>query len=529
MKKTLLILILFITSLGFSQTFELFDFNQFGDFQPKYFTEYNGMLIFQAKDDDGVELWKSDGTQSGTVKIKDINPNSSDSSDPRSFIEYNGKLYFIANEGGNNGLWVTDGSESGTVLVKDAVTPTGSFAVANNLLFFVGENPTNGKELWKSDGTTSGTTLVKDIYPDSWSSLQFNSQLMPFENSIVFRANDGAGGSELWKSDGTDSGTKMIKDIYVGAPGSSPQYFIEYASKIYFSAETLSKGTELWKTDGTESGTVMIKDIYEEDKSSHPAKFFVYSESLFFQAQSDDEHGIEMHKYNLTTNSVTRELDLKPGAEGGGFSPAIVYNDGMYFTAAKPETGIELFVRRNGSTTLAEDVYSGSIGGSPSAFCNCGDNMYFRAYNGKHGLFEFKTTGNATPIAPQEAVNDAFFGSIPSQFFCYKNSLYFAANYTGSGYDMWKYTPLTLSVNKFDIEKVSVYPNPTDTTINISLQNNSSIKKVEIFNLMGQKSLSKKIDNQSIINLDVSNFSKGIYLLKIQGEGREYLKKFVKK
>ena len=66
----------------------------------------------------GTELWKSDGTESGTVLVEDINPGGS--SFPQYLTNVAGTLFFFANDG-NSGqeLWKSDGTATGTVLVKD--------------------------------------------------------------------------------------------------------------------------------------------------------------------------------------------------------------------------------------------------------------------------------------------------------------------------------------------------------------------------------------------------------------------------
>ena len=89
-----------------------------------------GTLFFTA--DDGIhgrELWKSDGTKAGTVLVKDINPGGSGGYDydgPYDLTDVGGTLFFTADDGTHGQeLWKSDGTEAGTVLVKD-INPGGS-------------------------------------------------------------------------------------------------------------------------------------------------------------------------------------------------------------------------------------------------------------------------------------------------------------------------------------------------------------------------------------------------------------------
>ena len=130
--------------------------------------------LFMAEDaTHGIELWKSDGTASGTVMVKDINTGSDSGLNPsttvRKLTAVGNTLYFEANDGTNGTeLWKSDGTASGTVMVKDTVAGGGSFVfdsltAVGNTLYFRASDGTNGIELWKSDGTASGTVMVKDI------------------------------------------------------------------------------------------------------------------------------------------------------------------------------------------------------------------------------------------------------------------------------------------------------------------------------------------------------------------------------
>jgi ELWxxDGT repeat protein len=65
-------------------------------------------------------------------------------------------------------LWSTDGTESGTSLVFDIDPgpPSGrprELVRSGNRVFFNARHPISGVELWVSDGTANGTRQVKDI------------------------------------------------------------------------------------------------------------------------------------------------------------------------------------------------------------------------------------------------------------------------------------------------------------------------------------------------------------------------------
>ena len=115
----------------------------------------------------GAELFKSDGTENGTVLVKDINPGSGHSY-PYSFTILNNELYFIANNGVNGQeLWKTDGTENGTMMVIDlypGITGGINFMYGYNGLIYMSASTENiTLQLFVSNGTEEGTRLLKDI------------------------------------------------------------------------------------------------------------------------------------------------------------------------------------------------------------------------------------------------------------------------------------------------------------------------------------------------------------------------------
>ena len=134
----------------------------------------NNHLIFHADNAGGIELWASDGTTSGTTVLKDINPGDGDS---MAYIYlqstfFNNELYFWADNGANGTeLWKTDGTQQGTVMVKDI-----NFGIAHSLphlrksveldgkMYFIATTSTQGRELWVTQGSESTTHIVSDLF-----------------------------------------------------------------------------------------------------------------------------------------------------------------------------------------------------------------------------------------------------------------------------------------------------------------------------------------------------------------------------
>jgi ELWxxDGT repeat protein len=123
------------------------------------FATFNGQLMIFAWKIDyadygnavGMEVWKSDGTAAGTVKIKDIL--SAQPSDAGFRAMLNGVLYFMANADGEGlELWETDGTAAGTEVIDLNPGPgygyPGGLSVVNGQLFFWASDTQNGFRPW---------------------------------------------------------------------------------------------------------------------------------------------------------------------------------------------------------------------------------------------------------------------------------------------------------------------------------------------------------------------------------------------
>lgn len=139
-----------------------------------------GTVFFAGRSTEtGVELWKSDGTEAGTSIVRNIRkgfgPGYGErdrSSYPHWLTVFNNEVYFVATDDVDTDrgreLWKTDGTEAGTVMVKDinpgrSSSDSASLIVWNNALYFTARNDPDNQDrfaIWRSDGTERGTVAI---------------------------------------------------------------------------------------------------------------------------------------------------------------------------------------------------------------------------------------------------------------------------------------------------------------------------------------------------------------------------------
>ena len=517
-----------------------------GNSNPRELTDVAGTLYFVADDGaSGTELWTSDGTAGGTTPVADIRPGSA-GSNPSQLTDIAGTLFFAADDGTNGEeLWTSDGTAAGTQLVVDFVAgsegssprhltafgsqvtyvtvhppgvrlldisngtaggtavltslPTDNpptsrpdeFVEAGNVLFFVADDGTHGRELWRTDGTDAGTMLVKDIRPGPDSALPTPSFMAASGNKVFFQADDGSTGKELWVSDGSEAGTFRLTDINPGSGTTNPRDMVAYNGEVFFN----TSGGELWRTDGTIAGTVQF-DIapgylldrlgiggdllyigasggplwasdgtlagtiriadptgLEPVNAQIPEPYFVKSlptnsagETFFAADTSSGEHGNELWKTDGTVAGTALVKDIWPGEANGNplrSSPQLLtmVDDIVYFTALDGIHGRELW-RSDGTeagTYMVKDVVPGD-NSSSSFLLNLtavGDDLFFRNAGGPEGHELWISDGTE---AGTQLVKDIWPGSghgRPTELVAVGDTLYFQAETPDAGNELW--------------------------------------------------------------------------------------------
>jgi ELWxxDGT repeat protein len=397
-----------------------------------------GPTVYFAADDGvhGQELWRSDGTAAGTTLVRDIYPGGFTSyyggyypnaSAPGNLTNVNGTLFFSAYDATGWNLWKSDGTAAGTVRLHAFGLSPGNFTNVNGTLFFSADDGASGTELWKSNGTAAGTSIVKDIYPGTtryydyyggpWDVPNSSSpnNLTALNGTLYFTANDSTGGPALWRSDGTESGTSRI------GPGSATYDLTTLNGTLFFAASDGAHGSELWKSDGTLSGTVPVKDI-RPDGGSYPTSLANVNGTLFFSAD-DGVNGRELWKSDGTATGTTLVKDIYPGGSLSYYGNYYVnsssptnltnVNGTLYFSAYDAANGWELWKSDGtaGGTALVKDIAAGTVDSLPSDLTNVNGTLFFSAYDGSGSWKLWRSDGSAagtmavTKVAPTALTN----------------------------------------------------------------------------------------------------------------------------
>jgi len=88
----------------------------------------------------------------------------------------------------------------------------------------------------------------------------------------------------------------------------------------------------------------------------------------------------------------------------------------------------------------------------------------------------------------------------------------------------------SLSIDEFSTSSFTVWPNPAKNTLNISAINNFNNNiQVQIVDMLGRTIQSNDFNSINNISLDISNLSKGLYLININDGETSSTQKFLKK
>jgi ELWxxDGT repeat protein len=435
-----------------------------GNLSPSSLTIYNGNLYFSGDDSSGLstgsidlgrELWKTDGTASGSSVILDINTGTGNSS-PYGLFNYGGFLYFTGNDG-DSSLWRTDGTASGTIktdlfpaIANDA--PNNATPLGNNV-YFTGRAP-GVNTLIEWDGTTAAAA------PDAVNSgAVINcTQLGTFNNLLItymsYAPDAATIGFEVYLYNPATDTYTLLKDIAAGTANSGASNFTTIGNKFYFEAEG-----NLWESDGATANTIEVPGAATLGLNGL-SNLFAFNNLLLFEA--DNGAGDQLWKLDTTTGVITQ-------------------------------------LSTNSGTNPDHD---------PSDYAILNGIVYYAGEDSNDNKSNLFSTDGITITQIDNTIIDI------DEIIVFNNVLYFEGDQDGvTGNELFTYNPATATINEvLKASKISLYPNPTQNKVFVK-NNNDLVNTFTIYDLAGRVMSQGKIINNE---LDL-NFKPGIYIVELVG------------
>lgn len=374
-----------------------------------------GFFIVEApfQGDGTQELWRTDGTTTGTYRLQRSRSFVLLGTSPAGFI-------FVAFEPGRFTLWKTDGSVGGTVALASLPgLPGGAERLEERLLFFLPVQ--TGLELWATDGTASGTLLVR-AFADFV--LFDRPELVALGEIALFGVSDANGIRTLWRSDGTPAGTYEVFDV-------TPERIVPTDSQAFFFRS--GQALELWRTDGSAAGTRKLREFVLDASSPH-APLGVSGDELFFPAD-DGAVGLEPWRSDGTAAGTWRIRDVCPGPCSSYPGAIATGLGGVFFGADDAVHSREPWFTdgTTGGTTLLADTVEGEFHGDPTGLGFVGGRALFVA--DESTLW----SSNGTPSSTQSLPELPGFLPQPLKFIALDSVVLFPlVHFADSGFRLWQ-------------------------------------------------------------------------------------------
>jgi uncharacterized repeat protein (TIGR01451 family) len=443
---------------------------------PDHFMTVGGLVFFRAN---GNQLWKTDGTEAGTQRVRSFSSLSDPRQDAFRWAAVGNTLFFRAQDNFGMELWMTDGTTSSRIDLcggSCSGDPRWLTTLGSSVIF----SGSNGSdvELWRHQGGI--TTRYADInpsgssFPDHIESLGgvavFQAQdateqgLFSTDGATVskiagsatffygftdlkvaggiafFDGNDGGvlSGRELWISNGTQAGTALIKDIRPGSFSSDPQDFAAVGNLMYFTANDGTNGRELWVSNGNGAGTLPLEIVPGSGSPSFQYDIVdLNGGQAFFVADNGSGTGSAPWVSNGTPAGTILLGDFVPGSSGLVSGQPMTTSGFAFFHGSA--SGSELW-RSNGTTAGTvplTQLSTNSGGGAPNQIVSYGGYGYFCTDDGIYGKELWRTDGTTAGTFLLQDLNPGYRSGCDGNIVSSGGSLYIPG-INGTDFGLWR-------------------------------------------------------------------------------------------
>ncbi len=427
---------------------------------PRAFTAFDGTLYFRASTKaEGLELWKSDGTEGTTAMVKDILPGLGDSDCGTDYMAaLNSDLFFFARTSYDNcGLWKYNNSISTATLITEVIT-SNDVAFDNSLIetkegvFFTLDN----NSLWRSNGAPENTLLVKQIDCSPYlcgriRNLTEVNGMLYFSIGRYFLDSQNQSilvDEEFWKSGGFETNTTLISRFH----GGYVQKIVGLGDIVYFffSGDLFdSSNSGLWRSDRTEAGTYLLAPFLSIDQ-------IISDEAggrLFIAGRTYSE-GTELWTSDGAITGTVLVKDIYPGTGSSQPESMAMIAGKLLFFADDGTHGTELWVSDGTSdgTHMVKDISPGSERTYPYGMTSEGLDGWalFSANDGQTGYELWQSNGTEQGTMLVQDIAPGILNSTPSEITASGDKVFFTADDYVNGYELWAMDKTAITTPRVD-------------------------------------------------------------------------------
>ena len=311
----------------------------------------------------GLALWRTDGSAAGTRLVSSFDPGSRDLSHVEPILAVGSVLYFgltrdLSGDFDVFELWRTDGTEAGTIRVWQAsgdqryrysrYAAVRTEASLGDRFVFVVDDGYADTSLWVSDGTPEGTHELRRLGTG-----MHQAESFLVTDDALYVVEQGSGGHSIWRTDGTAAGTwqAIVLSPYfydVGWPEADSDGWVYYGVN-------LAPGTnELWRTRGTPETTVRLASLPF-------ATTWTLAEGVHYVLEAR-RIGVNLYRLDPETGEIAllRNIDAAPR----GDNDLLVYGQRsgvLYFSQYSVLNGRERLWRSDGTSAGTFQVHRGLV------------------------------------------------------------------------------------------------------------------------------------------------------------------------
>ena len=397
-----------------------------------------------------------------------------------------------------NNVWAiaVDGSATGSLVVKEITRSSdgGNTWTPTTLSLGVG---TNGLGL-SSISAVSGTT--------AWIS-----------------ANPGTGGiGGVWKTTNSVAAfTKQTTAAFTSASFTNFVYFLDSNNGIaqgdldgvFFEIYTTSNGGTNWTRVPTDNIPVPSPPMTSTGEYGYSSNFYVSGNTIWFGTSSGRLYRSVDKGLNWTVSQAPGVTDFGSATAGGAYAFSSPLN-GLLVTKTN-----KIYTTVNGGTTYTEipavtGFFNGDIAyvpGTPATYVTTGTAGSSYTLDGGSTWINIDALQH-TKVSFLDG-NTGFTGG-------------FTTSATVGGVS--KYTGTVLKTNTFNANKFSTYPNPVNSTVTVSNDENLLVTDIAITDINGRTVKTLKVNNLSEVEMNVSELTSGVYFMNVTTDAGKAVKKFIK-